>query len=98
MIGTFGLLPGMGAAWGVAASNASMLTSIIVVIVLGGGGTIIGALVSAAMARFNRMKLKHRAENGGLVLWARPSTSELEAAALQVLRKHNALNIHARAA
>lgn len=98
MIGTFGVIPEIAAAWAAAASGASTVGTWLIVILIGGGGAITGAIVSAGMARLNKMRLVALAANGGLALWAYARTAELEAAAVRVLQAHDARNIHVRAA
>jgi hypothetical protein len=98
MIGTFTCIPGIAAAWIVAASSASDTTAMIVVFAIVAAGAVLGTFVSVAMARLSKMRLAGQAANGGLVLWAHARTPELEAAALQVLPRHNARDVRVRPA
>ena len=54
MIGTPCVIAGIGAAWGAAASNASLATAIVIVILFAGGGGLLGLLTALATASVSR--------------------------------------------
>lgn len=94
LIGGFGVLGGIGAAWVLAASGAGVLLSILIVIIIGGGGIVLGAVAAMIMARADQQRVTADAERRGIVLWAKIEHPELQATAMEIMRQHGGEDIH----
>ena len=95
LISGFTVVPAMGTAWIGAAAGASLLATAGFAVATAGTGALIGAALAALLARRRRLGFDEQAEHGGLLLWVRTRTPELEECALDILRRHAAHHVHA---
>ena len=98
VIGTCAVIPGIVAAWGSAAGGLDMTVTLGSVLLIGGGSAVVGALIAAVMARFQRAHLVARARRNGLVLWAYALAPEQEAAAVEIMAEFGGRRVAARPA
>lgn len=95
LISGFAVVPAMGAAWIGAAAGAGLLATVGFTVATAGTGALIGVALAALVAHRRRLGLDVTAEHGGLLLWVRTRTPELEERALEILRRHAAHHVHA---
>ena len=95
LIGGLAIVPAFGAAWAGAAAGAGALAVGGFVVVGGGVGALLGAALAALLARHHSGHLAAQVEDGGLLLWVRTRSPELEQRALDILARHAAHHVHA---
>jgi len=94
LIGGFAVLPALGAAWAGAAAGAGFLAIGGLTVVSGGAGAVVGAALAAMLARHHAAGLTGQVNEGGLLMWVRTRSPELEARALRILSSHAATHVH----
>ncbi len=94
LIGGFAILPAFGAAWAAGAAGAGMLAIGGLTVVSGGAGAVVGAALAALLARHHAANLTGQLAEGGLLLWVRTRSPELEQRALGILARHAGTHVH----
>jgi hypothetical protein len=97
LIGGFAILPAFGAAWAAGATGAGMLAIGGLTVVSGGAGAAVGAALAALLARHHAANLTGQLAEGGLLLWVRTRSPELEQRALGILACHAGTLVHSHA-
>lgn len=97
LIGGFAILPAFGAAWAAGAAGAGMLAIGGLTVVSGGAGAVVGAALAALLARHHAANLAGQLAEGGLLLWVRTRSPELEQRALGILARHAGTHVHSHA-
>lgn len=95
LISGLAIVPAFGAAWAGAAAGAGALAVGGFVVVSGGVGALVGVALAALLARHHSGHLAAQVEDGGLLLWVRTRSPELEWRALDILARHAAHHVHA---
>ena len=65
--------------------------------VAGGAGTLLGSILAGLVGRHHAENLNAHIERGGLILWIRAWEPEDEALAINIVRKHGAVDVHSHA-
>ncbi len=94
LIGGFAVIPVLGASWAAGAAGAGLIATAGVAIASGGAGALIGLGVAYAVARRRRQGLATQSAHGGLLLWIRTRTVEMEERAQAIMRRHAAHDVH----
>jgi hypothetical protein len=94
LVGGFTYLPATGALWVASAFGATTIVTTVATVATGGTGLLVGAGLAYWLARRHSSHLQEQIDQGGLLLWVRTRTPELEAKALRTLEKFNAHNAH----
>ena len=94
LIGGFAILPGFGAAWAAGAAGVGMLAIGGLTVISGGAGAVVGAALAALLARHHSANLTSQLAEGGLLLWVRTRSPELEQRALDILARHAGTHVH----
>lgn len=94
LIGGFAVVPAMGGAWAAAAAGAGMAATAGLVVVTGGIGAMVGAALAALLARHHAKNIAGQVADGGLLLWVRTRSPELETRALDIMSKNAADHVH----
>lgn len=97
LIGGFAILPAFGAAWAAGAAGAGMLAIGGLTVISGGAGAVVGAALAALLARHHAANLTDQLAEGGLLLWVRTRSPELEQRALGILARHAGTHVHSHA-
>lgn len=95
LVSGFAVVPAMGTAWVGAAAGAGLLATVGLTVATAGTGALIGVALAALLARRRRLGFDEQVEHGGLLLWVRTPTPDLEEHALAILRRHAAHHVHA---
>ncbi|HTZ80204.1 MAG TPA: hypothetical protein VMC10_20005 [Stellaceae bacterium] len=78
----------------VVASGGTVGAAIAAAAALGGAGGTLGLLFGRVMESRHAHYLEQQIEHGGILLWVRTLTPDWEARALEILRRHGALEVH----
>lgn len=95
-----GLIGGLFYVGAVAAAGAILATGgtagfAVAAAAAGGlGGTAVGALLASVLEAHHAPNIEKQLDRGGLVVWVKTSDTEHEARALEILRRHNAEDVH----
>ena len=82
------------AAGAVVASGGTFALAIAAAAVAGGTGGLLGSLLAKWVGDHHADYLQEQIDHGGLLLWVRTWTLEEQIAAVEILRKHSALEVH----
>ncbi len=91
LIGGFAILRAFGAA---GAAGAGMLAIGGLTVISGAAGAVVGAALAALLARHHAANLTRQLAEGGLLLWVRTRSPELEQRALGILARHAGTHVH----
>lgn len=94
LIGGFGVLGGVFAAWGAATRQDSLTAGILVVVLIGGGAALLGLLAALVMGAVSRRHVTASAEHDGLVLWAMTPNRARETAATDIMLRCGGHHVH----
>lgn len=97
LISGFAVVPALGTAWAGAAIGVGALATTGLAVATGGTGAVLGAALAFLMARRRRQGFDAQAEHGGLLLWVRTRSAELEQRAEEILTRHAAHHVHSHA-
>lgn len=94
LIGGFTYVPAAGALWVASAVGGTTIVAAVATVATGGAGLLVGAGLAYWLARRHSRHLQEQLSQGGLLLWVRTRTPELEAKAVEILNKHGAHDVH----
>ena len=85
------------AAGAVVASGGTLAAVITATALAGGAGGLIGSILAKWIGDHHAHHLQEQIDHGGLLLWVRTRTAELEKRAVEILKKHSGDDIHVHA-
>ena len=94
LIGGFAIVPVLSTSWAAAAAGAGIVATAGLAVASGGVGAIVGLGLAMALARRRHRGLEAQEEHGGLLVWIRTRTPELEQRAKAILDRHAAHSVH----
>ena len=85
------------AAGAIVASGGTLAAVIAATALAGGAGGLIGTILAKWIGDHHAHHLQEQIDRGGLLLWVRTRTVELENRAVEILKKHSGDDIHVHA-
>lgn len=93
-IGGLAYIGAIAAVGAVVASGGALATAIAAAALAGGGGGMLGSLLIRHLGESRAHQLQHQLEHGGLLLWVHVRDSSHEDRATQILKRHEADDVH----
>ncbi len=94
LMGGFSLVPMFGSVWAAAAMGSSIVATTALAAGTGGIGLAAGGAVAWWLHHRYARHVHHQREPGGLLLWVRTPTTELEERAAAIMAAHGGTHVH----
>ena len=94
LVGGFTYVPAAGALWVASAVGGTTVVAAVATAATGGVGLLVGAGLAYWLSHRHSSYVQEQIDKGGLLLWVRTRTPELETKAVEILEKHKAHNVH----
>jgi outer membrane lipoprotein SlyB len=93
-IGTLGYVGALAAVGAIVASGGTAAAAILGAVAVGGTGSAVGSYLARSLGRQRAKDIETQIDKGGLLLWVRTKDAEHEARAVDVLKRHEADDVH----
>lgn len=94
VIGAGVYVPAIVGSLAVVASGGTLLGAVAAAVIAGGAGGLVGASLARVIGGEHAKHLDQHLQRGGLLLWVRTRDPEHADAALEILRRHSADDVH----
>jgi len=94
IVSGFTIIPMFGTAWAAAVAGATLAATTALTLGTGGLGLAAGGTLAWWLHHRHAEHLRRQVQAGGLLLWVRTATPELERRAMEILVRHGATHVH----